>query len=136
MKKIRNLINILLIISLILIPSQIYGQESEFETFDTVVELDGKKYEGFLLSDKEYDRYVRLDLEYNSLSERYKIISDYNDFIEDKFKDLETTIYKSFIEIQKNATIEETWWDNNKDWVFITGGIFLGLGAGYLIFKE
>lgn len=135
MKKIRNLINILLIISLILIPSQVYGQESNFETFDTTVELDGKKYEGFLLSDKEYDRYVRLDLEYNSLSERYKVISDYSEFIEDKFNKLETTILNSFIEIQKKAIVEETWWDNNKDWIFLTGGIILGAFGTYIIVK-
>lgn len=136
MRKIRNFVNLLLIFIIVLSSASARAEESNFDTFPLTVVLNGKTFSGLLLSDLEYDRYTRLDIEYNNILEKYNVILNYQTFVNEKLGDLKSQISDSFLEIQKNAYIETTWWDNNKDWIFITSGIIVGFAGAYLILDK
>lgn len=136
MRKIRNFVNLLLIFIIVFSSASVRAEESNFDTFPLTVVLNGKTFSGLLLSDLEYDRYTRLDIEYNNILEKYNVILNYQTFVNEKLGDLKSQISDSFLEIQKNAYIETTWWDNNKDWIFITSGIIVGFAGAYLILDK
>lgn len=139
MKKLKNLSNIVITLLILAISSfnnQVRADDpSDFKTFPITVVLDAKTYAGFLLSDLEYDRYTRLDIEYNSLLEKYNILLDYKNFLEPKFDEIQKKIDDSFFKIEKLAFKTESWFDRNKSWIFLTGGIIIGSIGTYLIYS-
>lgn len=137
MKKLRNLSKIF-IFALCIAFSGITRAEDEptnFKTFPATVIFDAKTYSGYLISDLEYDRYFRLEVEYNNILEKYNILLDYKNFIDPKFNQIEEKIDDSFFEIQKLAFKKESWFESNKEWIFLTGGIIIGSIGTYFIYN-
>lgn len=136
MKKLRNLIKIILIFILVFYPLKSHSQESDFKTIGVEnILLEGELYSGYLLSDREYERYFKLDLEYNNLLEKYDNTLNFNKLLQTSLTDITTKIDKSFIEIQNKSFIRETWWDRNEDWVFVSIGFILGGTIVYIAMK-
>lgn len=135
MKKLRNLSKtFIVLLVLIMTAGQARSEElSDFDTFPATIILNAKTYSGFLISDLEYDRYFKLDVEYNSLLEKYNILVDYKNFLEPKFDEVQKKVDDSYFKIQKLAFKQESWFDRNKTWIFLTGGIIIGSLGTYLI---
>lgn len=127
-------LSIILAFLIVFLPSIALSQ-SEIVVFDpiaTTVKIDYKTYSGILLSEQEYTRYVKMEIDNQSLtskSEIYKAGFENLQVSYNKLLDVNTQTVDKIIALSK-----KTWWDENKGWLAMGTGFILGtITAGVII---
>lgn len=112
----NKLICILMTLLIIIYGHKSYAQEPEFvyefEEFPAEILLNNKYYNGILLSETEYGLYTNLKIGYNSLSEKYKIVTEYNQKFEKIFEDQkqrDENILEKLLSIKKESQKTDFW---------------------------
>jgi hypothetical protein len=100
---------------------------TEFDAMGFETLLDGKWYVGILLSEDEYKNYTQLKIDYNSIFEKNKILSEYQlkiDLLFAENKQNQLSIISDLKDIRKDIN-DISFWDEYK--------FEFGLGMGVVL---
>jgi len=130
--QLKNLNKIISFLLIFIFPTKTFAEE--IQLFDPIggvsVKLDGDIYTGVLFSEEERQRYLRLEIAYNELTDKFDNLSELYKETKSAYDNLHEKTIKLNVEqlrfldkIEKEVSEEPSFFEANK------GSIFFGIGV-------